>query len=561
MLNHRSNRYLDNISQFDVNILHCKGKNNPADALSRLHYANSQLFAFHANPVMATDVPSVGCTVPTSFIKQFEAAYHVDPATKETYTGSGFMYVGESTCPILYVPDSTSLDYSITLRAALLRECHESPLAAHPGIKRMLALMKRRYFWPGMYSDICNYVNTCDLCKINKSANSKPWGLLQPLPVPLGRWSDISIDFIGHLPVAQDTGNDCVLVIVDRLTKLVRFIPCKSTITAEEAAKLFIKYVFKDFGLAKTMLSDRDSLFISKFWQTLFKQLGTILPMSCGYHPKTDGQTEVMNKTLEGMLRPYVGAPHRQQLWEEYLPLVEFAYNSTPQTSTGKSPFELMYGFQPRAPVDLVTELNGDSSDFLQDLYANLLEAHCNLLNAQRSMKHFYDRGHLHRGFEIGDEVFVSFDALPPSRRDSKLSPLFHPQPFKIIEKIGNVSYRLKIPNGWRNHNVFHVSQLKPRSSKSRNISKEPLSVVDMVRKYGQDLCLVHWSNSTSHEDSWVPASFISDEYPDLIAEFTGTQYISNPTFQSRFLDALDDHKRRSPKPTKRLGRKSKSIK
>ena len=466
------------------------------------------------------------------------------------------------------MPDSTDLDCSgnhvgTTLRVALMRECHESPLAAHPGTKRMLALMKRRYFWPGMYTDVCKYVDTCDLCRINKSSNSKPWGLLQPLPIPTGRWSDISMDFIGHLPVAQDTHNDCVLVIVDRLTKLVRFIPCKSTITADATAKLFIKHVFKDFGLAQTMLSDRDTLFVSNFWQSLFKQLGTILPMSCGYHPQTDGQTEIMNKTLEGMLRPYVGAPHRQQLWEDYLPLVEFAYNSTPQTSTGKSPFELMYGFQPRAPVDLLSSLHGDSSDFLRDLYANLLEAHCNLLNAQRSMKSFYDQGHIHKGFEIGDQVFISFDALPTSRRDSKLSPLYYHQSFPVIEKIGSVSYRLKIPPSWRNHNVFHVSQLKLRSPNSRNISREPLSVVDMVRKYGQDLCLVHWSDSSSDEDSWVLASQICDDYPDLIAEFTGRQYTINPAFDNRFLDAFDTHKRENPQLTKRLhkSRKSRSIK
>jgi len=348
LLNHRNNRYLDNISQFDVNIIYCKGKDNPADALSRLCCTRGSLFAFHTSPVMATDLSasvSGTTTVQTPLVKVFEDAYKVDPVTQGTYTGSGFMYVGDATCPLLYVPDSTSLGLSTTLRQSLLRECHESPLAAHPGVKRMYASMRRQYFWPGLHTDVKAYVESCDLCRINKSGTSKPWGLLQPLPVPTGRWSDISMDFIGHLPVSKHSGCDCVLVIVDRLTKLVRFIPCKSTITADEAAKLFIKHVFKDFGLAKTMLSDRDTLFVSNFWQSLFKQLGTILPMSCGYHPQTDGQTEIMNKTLEAMLRPYVGASHRQELWEDYLPLVEFAYNSTPQTSTEKSPFELMYGF------------------------------------------------------------------------------------------------------------------------------------------------------------------------------------------------------------------------
>ena len=138
MLNHRNNRYLDNISQFDVNIMHCKGKDNPADALSRIHFAHGSLLAFHTTPVMSTDKSFVDSAVQTTYSKRFEAAYKVDPATKDIYSGSGFMYVGDSTCPILYVPDSTDLDCSgnhvgTTLRVALMRECHESPLAAHPG--------------------------------------------------------------------------------------------------------------------------------------------------------------------------------------------------------------------------------------------------------------------------------------------------------------------------------------------------------------------------------------------------------------------------------------------
>ena len=476
--------------------------------------------------------------------------------TKDLYPGTGFMYVGDSEYPILYVPDSSSLGHANTLRTAIMREHHESPMVAHPGVKRMLAKLRRRFFWPRMYTDVKTYVESCDHCRVNKPGTTRPWGLLQPLPVPAGRWTDISMDLIANLPVAKDTGNDCILVIVDRLTKLVRFLACKSTITAEEAAKLFIKGAFKDFGLASSMLSDRDKLFLSKFWKSLFKHLGTVLPMSAGYHPQTDGQTEVMNKTLEVMLRPYVGAPHRQELWEEYLPLDEFAYNSTPQTSTGKSPFELMYGFVPRAPVDLVGDISGDSEDFIRDLYAGLLEAHCSILNAQQHMKRYYDEDHDDKGFSVGDEVFVSYAAMPRKHRESKLSPLYYPIPFKIIEKVGHVSYRLKTPPSWRIHNVFHVSQLRPRSSTSRDISREPVAVLDMVRKYGQDLCLVRWANSTADEDSWVSADSIFDEYSELIAEFTGAQITLNPNYEVPSL-ALNLSKPKSSCST----RKSRSIK
>jgi len=178
-------------------------------------------------------------------------------------------------------------------------------------------------------------------------------------------------------------------------------------------------------------------------------------------------------------------------------------------------------------------------------------------------MKSFYDKGHVDHSFNVGDQVFISYTALPTTRRDSKLSPLYHPQPFKVTERIGDVSYRLSIPSTWRIHNAFHVSQLRPRSLKSRNVAREPSAILDMVRKYGQDLCLVHWVDSSSDEDSWVPASHICDDYPDLIAEFTGRQYTLNPSYSNQFLDALDTHTKANPTTTKRLkrSRKSKSIK
>jgi transposase InsO family protein len=118
------------------------------------------------------------------------------------------------------------------------------------------------------------------------------------------------MDFVTHLP-STDSGFDAVWVVVDRFTKMVRFVPCMSTITAVQTASLFVKHIFKLHGMPKRIVSDRDNKFTSGFWRETMRLLGTTLNMSSGYHPQTDGQTELMDRTLEEALRAYCGAEHR----------------------------------------------------------------------------------------------------------------------------------------------------------------------------------------------------------------------------------------------------------
>jgi hypothetical protein len=120
------------------------------------------------------------------------------------------------------------------------------------------------------------------------------------------------MDFISGLPPSGEEAFDCILVVVDRLSKMAHFIPCHKTLTAVQCADLFIQHIFKHHGVPTSIVSDRDKLFTSDFWSILFSRLGSSLDMSAGYRPQTDGQTERMNRTLEEMLRPYCGDPDRQ---------------------------------------------------------------------------------------------------------------------------------------------------------------------------------------------------------------------------------------------------------
>jgi len=155
-----------------------------------------------------------------------------------------------------------------------------------------------------MGKDVQKYVISCDSCQRNKSSNQQPAGLLQPLPTPTKRWEQVTMDFIVQLPTTH-RGYDAIIVIVDRLSKRAHFCPTHTSVTAPEVAKIFFSTIFKNHGLPQTIISDRDVKFTSRFWKTLFEQVGTKLALSTAFHPQTDGQTERMNRTLEEMLRAY----------------------------------------------------------------------------------------------------------------------------------------------------------------------------------------------------------------------------------------------------------------
>eukprot|EP00253_Pinus_taeda_P007200 PITA_07200 len=169
---------------------------------------------------------------------------------------------------------------------------------------------------------------------------SHPVGLLQPFPIPKGKWECISMDFITGLPIVQ--GKDCVFVIVDRLAKYTYFFAISTHYTTAQMVELFFREVFRLHGLPKTIISDRDSRFMGGFWQELFRLVGTELISSTSYHPQTDGQTKIVNKWLEGYLRNYVSG--QQRAWLKWPHLGEYCYNTTHHMSIGMSPFYVLIG-------------------------------------------------------------------------------------------------------------------------------------------------------------------------------------------------------------------------
>ncbi|GJP78818.1 hypothetical protein CLOP_g9086 [Closterium sp. NIES-67] len=216
-----------------------------------------------------------------------------------------------------------------TLGELLIQEAHDSNFSGHYGIDKTAKLLSRNYYWPDLPTDVQQYVTSCATCQRMKSSRLRPAGLLQLLEPPSRPWQQVTMDFVTGLP-AGPSGNDAILVVVDRLTKMAHFAACKTTITAEQTAKLFLTNIVRLYSIPSAIISDRDPRFTSNFWTKTWQQYGTRLHLPTAYHPQSDGQTGRTNQTMEQLIRTTCTDPAQ---WEDSLPL-EFAYNNAPSATT-----------------------------------------------------------------------------------------------------------------------------------------------------------------------------------------------------------------------------------
>ena len=202
-----------------------------------------------------------------------------------------------------------------------------------------------------MSRDLKLYVSTCDICQKSKPRCHAPFGMLQPIPIPQKPFEVVSMDFIPELPCTEG-GYDNILVVVDKLTKFVTFIPCATTITEIETAQLFFHHVISKYGIPRQVITDRDARWRHDFWGEVCRLMGMKRALTTAHHPQADGQTENLNQTLEIALHAYIG-PSRSD-WDLYLDGLSLSYNTTPHISTGFALAHLLYRFTPVTATNLL---------------------------------------------------------------------------------------------------------------------------------------------------------------------------------------------------------------
>lgn len=191
------------------------------------------------------------------------------------------------------------------MRLKLIAWQHSSPESGHVGREATTRRVKNLFYWKGLNKEVKFFIRDCQVCQVAKYETVAKPGLLQPLPIPEEVWYDISMDFITGLP--KSMGKEVIFVVVDRLSKYAHFVALSHPFTAVQVAQAYLDNIFKLHGWPRSIVSDRDAVFLSKFWQGLFSLYGTSFLMSSAYHPQTDGQTEVVNRCIESYLRCMCG--------------------------------------------------------------------------------------------------------------------------------------------------------------------------------------------------------------------------------------------------------------
>ncbi|PNX77561.1 transposon Tf2-1 polyprotein [Trifolium pratense] len=413
----------------------------------------------------------------------------------------------------------------------MLEEFHSTPNGGHSGFYKTYRRIAANVYWIGMKGTIQEFVRKCDICQRQKYMATSPGGLLQPLPVPNQIWEDISIDFITGLPKSK--GFEAIFVVVDRLSKYSHFIPLKHPYTAKSIADVFCKEIVKLHGIPLSIVSDRDPIFISSFWKELFKLQGTKLKMSTAYHPESDGQTEVVNRCLETYLRCFIADQPRT--WVSWVHWAEYWFNTTFHSTAEKTPFEIVYGRPPPLLSRWVqgeTRVESVQRDLL-DRDEALRQLKSQLLRAQEKMKSQADKRRTDRSFICGEWVFVKLRAHRQqsvvTRINAKLAARYY-GPYPIVEKIGAVAYKLKLPEGSRVHPVFHVSLLKKAVGKYHEeeelpeLLEEPIDVFEpeavlATRKLKQqgeviNQVLIQWRGKTAEEATWEDEIMMRSQFP-----------------------------------------------
>jgi hypothetical protein len=244
------------------------------------------------------------------------------------------------------------------------------------------------------------------------------------------------MDFVLGLPKTLRQ-HDLIMVIVDCFSKIAHFIPCRKTYDASKGVALFLHEINHLHGIPVLIVSDRDVKFVSYFWKTLWEKMRTKLMFSSAFHPQTNSQTKVTNKSLGNLLRCLV-ADHVTS-WDMVLPYVGFAFNNFFNRSTGCTPFEVVYGFRPNTPLDINSlsspfrprEAALDFSSYMRDVHEECkqrLTVHTNSYTAVANAKR---KG---RQFNAGDMVLV---CLRPSSRELYQFACTQSKPFSSHKEIG----------------------------------------------------------------------------------------------------------------------------
>ncbi|XP_054841809.1 uncharacterized protein LOC129333892 [Eublepharis macularius] len=368
-------------------------------------------------------------------------------------------------------------------REIVLRHAHDHNWAGHQGPHNTLARVLTRFFWPGVDQAVKSHCRTCETCQ-RTSGRHPPRAPLAPLPVIHSPFERVAMDFVGPLP-RTSRGHRFILVLMDYATRYPEAIPMR-TMQAPGVTRALIRF-FAQVGLPREIVTDCGTPFTASITRQLCRTMGIRQIFTSIYHPQTDGLVERFNQTLKQMLRRL--AHDRPAQWDLFLDLLLFAVRESPQASTGFTPFELVYGRNPRGILEVKegqwattpARPGQPAPEYVRGLRERLETvrslARQNLEKAQATQKARYDRGTRARTFLEGDRVLVSRRVFGPSKQGDPWQG-----PFRVNRVLGSHSYEVQCGPSPRQNKRLHVNDLKEwceRSAGECQLADDPLEPPD----------------------------------------------------------------------------------
>ncbi|UYV64363.1 hypothetical protein LAZ67_3000406, partial [Cordylochernes scorpioides] len=366
-------------------------------------------------------------------------------------------------------------------RKEVMSEYHNHMLNGHLGVARTTYRLKNKYYWPSMLKDVSEFVKTCHLCQSRKGSNHLPSGLLQPIPPANYPFERIGIDFVGPLPSTKRR-RKWIIVLTDYYTKYAET-KAVSEATVKEVSTFLIEHIILRHGAPRFLISDRGSQFTSNLMKEVMKMCKVKHCFTTSYHPQTNGLTERLNRTLINMISMYVNTD--QKNWDEILPFITHAYNTTIQETTGYSPFFLLFGREPMSLLDdenIPTDSNMDDYDeYIENYLDKIARTRQVVINntekTQERMKRNYDKKHNEKIYEPGHLVAV----WTPVRKIGKCEKLLRKYfgPYRILKKLSNVNYLIEPKdNPGQDPLIVHVSRLKPYFERIDEVTHEDIQLL-----------------------------------------------------------------------------------
>ena len=430
---------------------------------------------------------------------------------------------------------------TIPLREALVRECHDSPYMGHRGANKTYLQVRRLFYWKGLPNYVNRYVASCKTCQRAKASTRGRMGALHPNEIPSAPMHSITMDFISGLPLVD--GMTQVLVIVDRFSKFVWVIPFAATATAMDVARGLHKHVFQPHSWPLEIISDRDTKFTSALYRNLMEIIGTKLTFGFAHHQRFDGQTEVVNRVIEEVLRTRVD--YSQLNWLSLLPDTVEALNSSVSTEHGMTPKEVYFGRRMFHPVDIQFGIDHvafpDVKEFLEHVvvrrdvalqglraalvrFTAISNENCPLLSIDSRLK-------------VGAQVMLSAKHVVQPGHHERKSHSLRPKkvgPFTIVSRAGRSGFNLDMP-GYPHHKGFHASLLTPFSEELEFKSRDPMGpdhetdgtefyevekLAARTTKYRKVVYFVQYKGYPVEDGEWMSRKILMQDCPQLVVEF-----------------------------------------